>query len=345
MQPTPHTPIRPPVRLALLSFWHVHAGDYAREATHHPDVELAAIWDEDPERGRAEAAARGVPFVADLEAIWNDPGIHGVILTSATSEHLRLLTAAARAGKHVYTEKVIAATAHDARAAADALGRAGVAWMVSLPRLYTGPTLAIRDAIQSGRLGRITQVRARVSHSGVLPTPDRPNGWLPERFLQPQGAQGGAMIDFGVHPMYLTRLFLGMPDRVTASYGRVFGHAVEDNAVALLHHPSGALGIVEVGFVNPGNWFSLEVHGTEALLHYGSPTGNLSVTDAHGWQTLEVPADEQGPFDRWVEHLVHPSDDTGAALEQNQRIALELSALMEAANEAARTGQTVSLAP
>ena len=35
-------------RVTILSFWHVHAQDYAREAEAHPGTEIAAVWDEEP---------------------------------------------------------------------------------------------------------------------------------------------------------------------------------------------------------------------------------------------------------------------------------------------------------
>ena len=40
-------------RVAILSFWHAHAQDYAREA--HPGAEIAAVWDEEPRANRAYA--------------------------------------------------------------------------------------------------------------------------------------------------------------------------------------------------------------------------------------------------------------------------------------------------
>ncbi len=42
--------------IAMLSFWHVHGKDYARSVEAHPDTEMVAVWDEVPERGRAEAS-------------------------------------------------------------------------------------------------------------------------------------------------------------------------------------------------------------------------------------------------------------------------------------------------
>ena len=55
-----------PLRLAILSFWHVHARDYARQATEHPGTEITAVWDEDADRGRGWAADLNADFHQDL---------------------------------------------------------------------------------------------------------------------------------------------------------------------------------------------------------------------------------------------------------------------------------------
>ena len=43
------------IRVAMVSFWHVHAHDYTKQAVAHPDIEIVAAWDEVPDRGRVEA--------------------------------------------------------------------------------------------------------------------------------------------------------------------------------------------------------------------------------------------------------------------------------------------------
>src|SRR5690348_5705393 len=92
------------IRVAVLSFWHVHGKDYARDAENHPEVELVAIWDDVPERGQAEAEQRGVRFYSDLNELLAQPDIDGVIVTTPTNIHRDVMVAAARAGKHIFTE-------------------------------------------------------------------------------------------------------------------------------------------------------------------------------------------------------------------------------------------------
>jgi predicted dehydrogenase len=96
----------------------------------NPGTSIDVVWVENPERGAEKANAIGARFEPDLDAVLADPAIDGVIVTTATSEHHRVMTAAARAGKHIFTEKVIAATERETSEVLDAVDRAGVIKMV-----------------------------------------------------------------------------------------------------------------------------------------------------------------------------------------------------------------------
>ena len=78
------------MRVAVLSFWHVHGKDYANEAVAHPGTELVAIWDEDATRGQAMATQYGVEFIADYTVLLARTDIDGVIVTSPTNMHRSL---------------------------------------------------------------------------------------------------------------------------------------------------------------------------------------------------------------------------------------------------------------
>lgn len=49
------------LRIAMLSFAHVHADGYARQVVNHPKAEITCVWDDDEERGRTAAAKFKVP--------------------------------------------------------------------------------------------------------------------------------------------------------------------------------------------------------------------------------------------------------------------------------------------
>lgn len=354
------------IRVAMLSFWHVHGKDYAREAEEHPDTEIAAVWDEVPERGRAEAEQRGVPFYENLDELLAQPNIDGVVVDAPTRMHRDVMVAAARAGKHIFTEKVIAATLSEAEEIIQAVEDAGVAFVVAMRRLPMASTRAVKAVIDQGLLGDLIFVSVRDSHSGVLPTAQNPRGLLSDSFLKREDAQGGVLIDL-CHSVYLTRHFLGRPESVSAALSYVTGRDIEDSAVVTLRCSNGAIGIAQAGYVTQFAPFSIEVHGTQGSVLYSEtgigemmhnrisgvqnptrnqppgPEGKLLLRsakiDGAQWIAQEVttPAAPK-PFDQWVAHI---QEGTRAA--ENIALGLDLTALVEAAYRSADSGQMVRI--
>ncbi|MEC2344973.1 MULTISPECIES: Gfo/Idh/MocA family protein [Paenibacillus] len=323
------------IRIGKISYWHVHAEDYTKQALEHPETKLAAIWDELPERGQAKAAQYGVPYYASLDEMLAQDDIDAVIVDAPTNMHRDVMVKAAEAGKHIFTEKVIAPTAKEVSDILAAVRKAGVRLMVSLPRLYDGYTQTIDRVLQGGKLGKLTMARVRLSHNGATAN------WLPEHFFSKEQCGGGALIDLGCHPMYLVRRFLGMPESVSANFGYVTGKEVEDNAVAILRYAEGAIGIVEAGFVNSHSPFSIELHGTEGTLLYGFPD-EVPVVRYNGgseqWEKLEL--DDRLPyaFSQWVEHI-----KLGTEATDNIAAAVDLTKLMEASNRSVAEGRPIRI--
>ncbi|MEV0288830.1 Gfo/Idh/MocA family oxidoreductase [Kribbella sp. NPDC050820] len=319
-----------PLKVAVLGFWHVHAGDYARQAQAHPGTELVAVWDEDVELGQAGADRFGVPFSTDLDAVLAD--VDAVVITTATNEHRDIMVKAANAGKHIFTEKLLAPTVAEAEEILAAADANGVKVVVSLPRLSHGYTQAISVVLASGELGQLTYARVRLSHDGAVPS-DGGDGWLPQRFFDQKAAIGGALTDLGCHPVYLVQLFLGTdPDTVDATYRSVNGRGLEDNAVVTIGYRDQKIGVIEAGFTSR-NPFTIEIFGTASSLTYTESGNELRVGD----RQVPVPEHSPDPFAQWVDHITN-----GSRADENLYRAVELTRLVAAANEAADTGRTIS---
>ncbi|GAA1441977.1 Gfo/Idh/MocA family protein [Leifsonia poae] len=325
-----------PLTVAAIGFWHVHAGDYARSAREHPDTELVAVWDDDEQRGRAAAEEFGVEFVADLDELLARPELDGVTITTSTDQHHEVMLKAAAAGKHIFTEKVLAPTVAEAEDIVAAASDAGVALVVSLPRLYDDYTQAIQQIIDDGSLGDLTYSRVRLAHDGWVA------GWLPDRFGYPSEAIGGALTDLGCHPAYLTRLFhQAEPIGITATYGSVTGREVDDNATVTAEFPGGHLGVFEASVVTSPGAFTIELHGTEASVIFGFGGERLLAKGgAFGddWQELPLPPAQPDAFAQWVRHI-----HDGTTADVNIRTAIELTRMVVAANESAASGTRVAL--
>lgn len=318
--------VNAPLRIAALSAWHVHAEEYAREAQNHPDTELVAVWDEDPDRGQALAQTLGVEFAPDLDALLAREDLDGVTVTTATTAHSDVIGRVIAAGKHVFTEKLLAPTVEEGEQLLSAAREKGVRVTVSLPRLAHGYTLALQKVLAEGTLGRLTYTRVRLAHNGSV------GDWLPARFYDPAAAIGGAFSDLAAHPVYLTQLILGTDVTVrSATFTDMTGRGVEDNAVVTVTSPDGAIGVIETGFVTPASPFSIEVHGTTGSLQFGlGADGALTVDTGSGPVPAEVPADAENPFAQWVTAV-----RTGQETTENLDRAQALTALVAAANAAA----------
>ncbi|HEY2494844.1 MAG TPA: Gfo/Idh/MocA family oxidoreductase, partial [Paenibacillus sp.] len=298
-----------------------------------------AVWDEDPTRGKEAADKQGVLFFDSLDEMLACDDIDAVIVDAPTSMHKEVMIKAAEAGKHIFTEKVIAPTLSEVTEIIKSMDNNKVKLTVSLPRLNDGYTLAIQDVLKQGLLGEVTYVRVRLSHNGATA------GWLPEHFYHFEECLGGALIDLGCHPMYLTRLFLGQePIEVNAQLGYITGKEVEDNAVAMLSTASGAIGVVEAGFVNNFSPFTIEVHGTDGTLLFGTPDDKLLIRTSqreeykNDWVEIPVPDNRVSAFEQWITHI---QQDTSA--DENIACAIELTKLMEASNISAREHRAVRL--
>lgn len=288
------------IKVALLSRWHVHADDYAQNAQANEDISIEIIWDEEEERGQEWAKELGVPFEANLQAVLSDPNIDAVIVNAPTNMHKEVIIAAAKHQKHIFTEKVLGFTVKDSQEMYQAVNDAGVELMVSLPRLTENQFLYAEKSINEDWIGKLTMIRCRLAHNGGVASEDQQHGWLPERFYNREQTGGGAMIDLGAHPIYLTNRLAGKARGVYARLHQENNTTVDDNSVLLVDYESGALGIIETSFVSAGSPFQLEVYGTKgSLLIKGDQVHVNSVNIDSGELTEQLPALPM-PMIQWI---------------------------------------------
>ena len=324
------------LRVAMLSRWHVHANQYAGEIRANPNADVVAVWDEEAERGQAWADELAVPFEVDLDTLLARSDVDAVCVVTPTNLHRDVMVAAANAGKHIFTEKVLATTVADCHAIADAVRANGVKFCISFPRRTMPQILYAKQAVADGLIGRVTAVRVRIAHDGAV------RDWLPAHFYDPKACGGGAMMDLGAHGMYLCRWLLGPPKRIVSVFNTVTGRAVDDNTVSVIEFENGAIAVNETSFTGFGGAYSLEIDGTEGGYRMPSPGEGAEVRSKHlegnGWQRPgHLPAAHPKPIDQWIAGCVE-----GAPIEFGLDEAIELTELMEAAYVADAEARSVS---
>ncbi|CAM5315783.1 dehydrogenase [Streptomyces tanashiensis] len=168
-----------------------HAGVLAR----HPEVESLVVADADAVRAAGVAGALGAEAAPDVDALLGH-ALDAVVIASATAAHAELIARAAGAGLPAFCEKPIALDVPGTLAALDAVAEAGTVLQLGFMRRFDAGYRAAREAVRSGRLGRLHTVRAVTSD----PEPP-PAAYLP--------LSGGLFRDCLVHDFDIVRWVTG----------------------------------------------------------------------------------------------------------------------------------------
>lgn len=127
---------------------------------------------------------------SDIEAVW-------IVLPNHL--HREYTEKAASVGLHVLCEKPLATTPEDAAAMAEACETAGVKLMTAYRCQYLPEHWAIREAVQSGRLGQIRSIESTHSH-----TEEEAGVWR----LKKAASGGGPLPDIGLYSLNIVRFLL-----------------------------------------------------------------------------------------------------------------------------------------
>jgi predicted dehydrogenase len=325
------------LNVGIVSAWHVHAKDYVRELKESGKVHFSALWDENPERGRAKAAEWGIEFEGDYDTFIARKDFGAVICTSPTTMHRELLCKAAEAKKDIFTEKLLAATSAEAEQIAAAIRRAGVIFTISLPLRADPRVLYIKKLVDEGALGRITGARFRRSHGGVS------DHWLPDYWFDTSLTGGGAMMDLGAHPVYILSFLLGAPKRISGLTSNPFGTSSDENAAAIAEFKDGVLGIMETAFVTFGVPDLLEVYGTGGSVFMKGQELRVSAKNLEGLRFKDA-APETLPPGR-SSPVIQFADACAGRLPSPEYLGLEdaliMTRMIEAVYQSDKTGKTV----
>jgi len=302
------------LRVAMLSFAHVHAAGYAKQVLDHGESTITCVWDDDEERGQAAAAKLDVPYEQDLDTALSRTDVDGVVVNAPTSQHTTVLLAACEHRKHIFTEKALTITTADADQVVQAVRETGVQCVVSLPSRTSPETLYMKQAIDKGLLGKVTLMRARIAHSASL------DHWFKGGsawFGDETAAGGGALFDLGCHTVDIMRWFLGEPAGVIAKVQNFSGaYPIDDNSAVVIEFKNGALGILDTSWVQRVGPNPVELYGTEGYIarNTGIHSGVVlasSKLDVQGYVIpTDLPKPLPTPYQQWVAACLHGTPAT-----------------------------------
>jgi 1,5-anhydro-D-fructose reductase (1,5-anhydro-D-mannitol-forming) len=293
------------VKIGMLSFAHVHANGYAKQVIDNEKAELVSIWDDDEGRGKRAADNYKVPFHSDLDEILATD-IDAVVVNASTDIHPEVMIAAAKAGKHIFTEKALAITVSECDKIIKAVKKADVKFMISLPSRCSKDLLLAKKAVDDGILGDITFGRGRVAHSASL---DKWFSGDSAWFIDAKKSGGGALFDLGCHRMDVIRWLMGEPKKLMAIITNMSSnYEIDDNSATIIEFANKGIGVVDVAFVHRSGPNPMELYGTEGSLVLG--VGPVSLTsrklseDAIKDYLTNAPQGLPAPMPQWIDSIV-----------------------------------------
>jgi predicted dehydrogenase len=257
----------------------IGAGSIGRRHAAHLEAAGAHVEITDPDPARAAHATAAA--IVDPDALV--PGAYdGVVVASPTRLHAEHATSALDAGAAVLVEKPIAARSTEL----DALLAAGDRVMVGYNLRFFEPVQRFMALVHGGEAGTVRTVRAWFgSH-----LPDwRPGTDYRESYSARADLGGGILLD-AIHELDLLVWLLGDGFEVRGAVVDRIGALeidVDDTAVAVLRHSSGAAVELSLDLLSRRYRRGLEVMGDDATIRLDWARQVLEVEDASGVRTSD----------------------------------------------------------
>ncbi len=235
---------------------------HAKAIADFGDAAVTACFSQTPASADKFAAEiPGCKAYYDLDQMLADPRVNAISICTPSGAHMESCVAAAKAGKHVVVEKPLDVSLARCDAMIKACQDAGVVLATIFPSRFHESSQLLKQAIDSGRFGRMTLGDAYVKW------------WRTQQYYD-SGAWrgtwkldgGGALMNQAIHSLDLLLWFMGPVTEVTAATATLAHERieVEDVVVATIKFASGALGVVEASTAAfPGELKRIELHGNQ----------------------------------------------------------------------------------
>lgn len=248
-------------------------------------LELVAACDVNEERARAVAEPLGIPWYTSYEKMLAEVPSDIVTIATPSGYHPAQGVLAAKAGRHVVTEKPMAISLKGADELVQACDAAGVHLFVVKQNRLNAPVQMLKRAVDRGRFGRLYLANCTVRWT-------RPQEYYEQApWRGTWEFDGGAFMNQASHYVDLIQWIVGPVENVmakTATLGRKI--ETEDTGVAILRFRSGALGVIEVTMLTyPQNMEgSLTVLGEKGT----AKIGGTAVNKVEHWDFADSDPDD-----------------------------------------------------
>ena len=231
---------------------------HAAHAEKSDVVTLRGVYDIKEERNEL-ARSRGIRVYSSLEEICADRDAEICVVATPNDVHEEIVVRLLASGHNVVCEKPVALTVESFDRMAAAARESGKLFTVHQNRRWDVDFLAIKEIVDSGKIGAPINLESRIHGSRGIPS-----DW---RCKKQYG--GGMILDWGVH--LIDQILQIIPQKIEKVYcetTHITTEEVDDGFKLLLTFEGGVRSLVEVGTYNflPLPRFYLQAKKGTALL-------------------------------------------------------------------------------
>lgn len=273
------------VRIALVGCGRI-AGSHFEAIAKIDGLSLVAVCDTVAERASAAADAQGVPGFTSYERMLREVESDAVAICTPSGLHPQQGVLAARAGRHVVSEKPMAISLSGADELVRACDDAGVHLFVVKQNRLNPPIQLLKRAMEKDRFGRIYLANTTVRWT-------RPQEYYDQApWRGTWEFDGGAFMNQASHYVDLIQWLIGPVESVMAKTATLARRIeAEDTGIAVLRFRSGALGTIEVTMLT----YPKNLEGSITILgEKGSvKIGGTAVNKVETWQFADYDDDDK----------------------------------------------------
>jgi UDP-N-acetyl-2-amino-2-deoxyglucuronate dehydrogenase len=274
-----------PVRVALVGCGRISRNHFDAIARVE-GLALVAVCDIVGERARAAGEAQDVPWFTSYEDMLATVDCDAVVVATPSGLHPQHGILAARAGKHVITEKPMAITLHAADQLVQACDDAGVRLFVVKQNRLNPPIQLLKRALDKGRFGRLFVANCTVRWT-------RPQEYYNQApWRGTWEFDGGAFMNQASHYVDLIQWLVGPVESVVAKTATLARQIeAEDTGAAILRFRSGAIGVLEVTMLT----YPKNLEGSLTLLGEKGTVriGGTAVNRVEHWEFADYDDDDK----------------------------------------------------
>ncbi|MEO1437235.1 MAG: Gfo/Idh/MocA family oxidoreductase [Bacteroidota bacterium] len=210
------------------------AHKFASDLTVVKGARLVSVASRSQEKANQFAERYGVPKAyGTYEDLLQDPSIDAVYIATPHVLHASNAIQVMSAGKAALVEKPFAMNSRESQKMIQTAKERGIFLMEAFWTRFHPSTRKVMEWINEGRIGTVQTVEANFCFKAPF---------NPDKRIFNKALGGGALLDIGVYPLFLSLLVLGRPQKIQA-LSKIGNTGVDEITSVIMEHENASMSI------------------------------------------------------------------------------------------------------